>query len=198
MRTRQHAGGVSTTRRHKNTCSRTASDGRRSRGFCGRGCGGVRGGGRAVSGFETFTQANGAPSRFWTSCAPRRWEAGWDRERCLRSREKNEPRTRTRPSSAEARVRTRSCKAGRARKMRGCKGGGCAFPFLSPFLLVGRYFSFRSSPCANSVLLISFLPLCVNSWERPGGGRRNCRGPSADCERSRQTANGKGLYIILP
>jgi len=49
-------------------------------------------------------------------------------------------------------------------------GGGISvffgFPFLSFFL--------------------SFL-----SWDRPGGGRRSCRGPPADCERSRRTVNRK-------
>jgi len=34
--------------------------------------------------------------------------------------------------------------------------------------------------------------------DRPGGGRGSCHGPPADCERSRRTANGKGLYIISP
>jgi len=34
--------------------------------------------------------------------------------------------------------------------------------------------------------------------ENGGLDRGSCRGPPANCERSRRTAKGKGLYIISP
>jgi len=64
---------------------------------------------------------NGAPIRFWTSCAPRRWGAGWDRERRHRNRARTELRAGTRtegPRVMNAEVRTGKWAEGRARNWR--------------------------------------------------------------------------------
>jgi len=42
--------------------------------------GGVKEHGKREEPFQTYSQINDAPNRSWTSCAPRRWGAGWDHE----------------------------------------------------------------------------------------------------------------------
>ena len=61
-----------------------------------------------------------------------------------------------------------------------------------------RVFSLdRDAIACRNFFILSFFSLRYFG-DRLGGGRGGCRAPPADCERSRQTANKKRLYIISP
>ena len=47
----------------------------------------------------------------------------------------------------------------------------------------------------HSVVLVSFFSFLFGTGQAGAG---SCRGSPADCEKSRRTANGKGLYSISP
>jgi len=182
--------GVNTGHRRENICSSTARNGSRSRRPCERRYERGQEEGRTGSRSGTCSRTSGAPARFWIFWAPRRWGAGWARRWCHRYQ------ARTWKRSAEAWKRSRNRKARRA------KDGGEEVEEVAFIVSFGHSFSFLSLSLVQhgpySFLLSFSLSFIKFLGERPGGGRGRCHGPSADCARSRWTANGKGLYIISP